>query len=315
MRVRRQISLTIGALLGMQLLTSFAAIGLLSRMGPAIEGILEINGEAIASVDEMILVLAEAEGGPVAPFGRVRYAQALARVDAAVDDPAERPAIERLQVDSPDALDGERGARVRVLAALERVGRGNVASMQAQDADARALGLAGAWAAAALGLGGLGLGVLVRRRLARDVEAPLAEVDAALTASRGGDPHRRAGIRPDRPLELARIAQGVNDLLDRRQPEATRRALRMATADRAVVLYLLDREPRGMVVIDGAGELMAANQAANELLSGPGGQRLRAALLNVPSGGRPDGWNLEKVGSVWLCTRREDASRYPDSAK
>lgn len=313
MGVRRQISYSIGALLVMQLLTSFAAIGLLSRMGPAIEGILEINGESIAAVEEMILVLAEGEGGPVAPFGRVRYEQALDRVDAATVAPAERPAVERLRVDSAEALDGDRAARVRVLSALERVGRGNVAAMEAQDADARALGVAGAWAAAALGLAGFGLGVVVRRRIARDIEVPLAEIDAALTASRGGDPHRRAGIRPDRPLELARVAQGVNDLLDRRQPEGTRRALRMATGDRAVLLHLLDREPLGVVVVDATGDLLAANQAANELLSGESGPRIRAVLRNVPAGGRPDGWSLEKVGGVWLCRRREEGSRYPES--
>jgi len=302
-RVRRQISLTLGAVLGMQLLTSFAAIGLLSRMGPAIEQILEINGESIAAVDEMLLVLAEAEGGPVGSFGRARYEQALDRVDAAIDTPNERPAIERLRVDSPDALEGERAARVRVLAALERVGKGNVAAMQAQDADAKALGVAGAWAAAALGLVGLALGVAARRRIARDIEVPLAEIDAALNASRGGDPHRRAGTRADRPLELARIAQGVNDLLDRRQPEATRRALRIATGDRGVLLHLLDRDPHPIVVVDTSGALLAANQAANELLSEEDAQRTRAALLNVPAGGRPDGWTLEKVGNVWLCSR------------
>lgn len=314
MRVRRQISLGIGALLGMQLLTSFGAIGLLSRMGPAIEEILAINGESIAAVDEMILVLAEAEGGPVPALGRARYSQALARVELAITDPAEQPAIDRLKSDSSEAMEGERGARVRVLAALERVGRGNVSAMRRLDADAKELGIGGAWAAAAFGLAGLGLGVGVRRRIERGIEVPLGEIDAALTASRGGDPHRRAGVRPDRPLELTRIAQGVNDLLDRRQPEATRRVLRIATGDRAVLLHLLDREPRALVVVDASGELMAANQAANDLLSGPSGSRLRAALLNVPAGGKPDGWSLEKVGSVWLCARRDDASRYPDSA-
>lgn len=316
MRLSQRISLAVGSLVALQLLASGAAIGLLARMGPAIEGILEGNEITLRAVTEMLDVLAEAEGGPVLPVDRYRYQAALAAVDQAVVESDEQPTVERLRADSPAALEGDRAARVRVLAALERLGDRNLRSMHQEDLLARQLGVAGAWSVVALGVASVGFGVFVRRRIAQEIEDPIEEMDATLAEIRGGDPHRRVPIRPDLAAEITRVGQGVNDLLDRRQPEGTQRALKIGTTDRTILLHLLDKEPVPVVVVDARGELVISNEAANELFVSDSGARQKAALQNVPTGGRPEGWAITKVDAVWLCRRRDDlASRLPDASR
>jgi hypothetical protein len=317
MRLSQRVTFAIGGMLTLQLLQSAAAIGLLSRMGPAIDAILTKNEAAVGSVEDMLSVLAEAEGGPAAADDRAVYSAALARLDVMVVENPERPAIDRLKLDSPAALEGDRAARVRVLAALERLGDRNLRAMRAEDFDARQLGVAGTWAAAAIGLISFGAGVIIRRRLAADLDEPIIEVDAALSAVGGGDPHRRAAVRADVPAELVRIAMGVNDLLDRRESPGTQRALRIGTADRALLLHLVDAEAAAIAAVDPRGEIILANQAANDLFAGDQGPRHRAALHNVPSGGRPENWEITRVGPVWMCkrTKVDPGYRTPAPAK
>ena len=314
MRMNQRISVAVGSLVGLQLLASGAAIGLLARMGPAIEAILEGNEAALHAVTEMLDVLAESEGGAVLPVDRRRYAAALEAVDQVVAEADERPTVERLRADSPGALEGDRAARVRVLAALERLGGRNLRSMRQEELLARQLGVAGAWSVVALGVASVGFGVFVRRRIAQEIEDPVEEMDATLAEIRGGDPHRRVAVRPGLAAEITRVGQGVNDLLDRRQAEGTQRALKIGTTDRAILLHLLDKEPVPVVVVDARGELVISNEAGNDLFVSESGARQKAALQNVPTGGRPDGWTISKVDAVWLCRRREElVSRIPES--
>ena len=59
MRIRDEIRLGVGTLLLVQILLMFAAVGLLSRMTPAIDQILEDNERSIHAVERMLVVLAE----------------------------------------------------------------------------------------------------------------------------------------------------------------------------------------------------------------------------------------------------------------
>lgn len=307
MRIQQRVTLAFVILIGLQLLTAGAAVGLLMRMEPAIEAILSENEDAIGAVGDLLETLAEAEGGPVLPGDRPRATAALQVLERRVSGPGERATVERLRRELPAALDGDRAARVRVLAALERLGDANLSAMKQEDTVARRLGLVGAWTAAALGIASIGVGAVIRRRIAAELEDPLAELDGALAAAAAGDAHRRVAVAPEVAPEVARVGAAVNDLLDRRVAEGTTRALALAAADRAALLYLADEVGTGLAVVDAAGAVVAANTWAADLLAGEHGPRHRATLRNVASGGRPEGWHVVRAGPVWICRRKVGA--------
>jgi hypothetical protein len=65
---------------------------------------------------------------------------------------------------------------------------------------------------------------------------------------------------------VARIAEQLNAVLDHAseaRPAAVHRA------DRSALLFLLDQEPRPMILVDPQGKLLATNAAALGLPSGP----------------------------------------------
>lgn len=56
---------TLGGLIGVNLLFAFACIGLFTRMGPAIERILQENMHSIQAAEEMLFILAGSNGRPI----------------------------------------------------------------------------------------------------------------------------------------------------------------------------------------------------------------------------------------------------------
>lgn len=213
MRVRSEILVGVGALLAVQVATTLAAIGLLARMSPAVERILEENVATLTAVEDMLAALAVEDGATVAT--RSPFAEALARARANVTEPEEVPLLAEIDGLAPAAVAGDPVAVREVVARLEELSDVNRRSMARMDARARQLGMAGAWAAVGLGTIGFVMSVGVSRRLARRIEEPLAEVDAALAAAGHGDIHRRCIVR-EGPSELVRIAREVNELLDGR---------------------------------------------------------------------------------------------------
>ncbi len=284
MRLRTELEIAAVALVAIQVVTSFAAIGLLVRMGPAIERILDDNVTSVHAVDEMLGAIALAEVDPEA--ATARYAEGLTRARAHVTETEEGPLIERIREVGPAALAGDGPAREAAVGALDALADVNRRSMARTDASEQRLGYGGAWAAAVLGLVSFAVGVLVSRRLVARVEGPLAEVDASLQAARRGDTHRRCTIL-DAPEEVARVAREVNELLDERQALCLGTPGRAALLDRAALLHLLEASPVPMVVVDDGGVLHAANRAAHDRLAADDGPAVRTALRGMNAGALP----------------------------
>lgn len=213
MTLRRDLQLGLAALVALQLLMALGAIGLLVRMGPAMDLILANNARSIDAVSEMLAVLAAA-GGPVPEAASARFDGALQAACDNITEPGEQPVLDDLRLHQVAALAGPGPARERAVADLLALARLNREVMDLAAARAQRLGQAGAWAAVLLALVTVWVAALVVRRLHRRLLVPVRELQQVLAAERRGDTFRRCAPL-DAPPELHEVMAAVNGLLDR----------------------------------------------------------------------------------------------------
>lgn len=273
-----QRDLYVGALslIAIELLTALAAIALFVRMSPAIDRILQENVASIAAGQQMLTVLASPGSGDAAAFD-----VALAAARSNRTELREQEALETIETHGHAALSGDARARERVIAALGRLSQVNLEAMRRADREAQRLGAAGAWAMVLLGFGGVIAGVLVLRRLGRRLLWPIAELERVLAAAHQGDRYQRCQVNVARG-RLREALSRLNAVLDEREPP--RSVAEASLNERALLLHLLDERPQATVVLDPQGNILAANRAALELLSGAEGDRIREALHTPASG-------------------------------
>lgn len=295
MRLRVDTAFGMGALLAVQLVTSFAAVGLLARTSPAIERIL-VEDRSIAAVERALAVLAS-DGD------RATFDAAVAEARRLANDPAEQPLFERISANEGPALAGDARARTELAATLTELAAVHRASKEEFDEQARFVGRAGAWATALLGGFGFLLSVVVYRRLRARVEEPILGIDATLRALRSGEMRRRASTR-EGSVEARRIAENVNWLVDRLEqerhpvPEEDR-------TDRALLVAVLDREEGAVIALDLQGRPIAVNKRALALWDEEGDPTAELALAVRTEDGAVAGWSLERVeaAKAVLCRR------------
>lgn len=296
MRLDQEVGYGVGALLALQLVTALAAIGLLGRVGPAVEQVLVENVPSLASVEVMLEVLAEPTPDAAA---RDRYLAALDAARQSVTEAQEPALITVLERSSGLALDGDPAARTQVVSVLGALADVNRASILRSDQAARRLAQTGVWAAVLLGFVSFAVGQLVYRRLRTRLEWPILEVDDALQSVRLGDIHRRC-VKLSGPRELERIGHNLNWVLDR--------TLRAASVEqeerlRAVLLWLLDAQPTATLVLDPREGILAMNQEALRLLDSDAREGDLFDALRV--GREPPGWSVETLqhGGLRIATR------------
>lgn len=312
MSARNELWLALGTLLAVLVLTAFGAIGLLTRMGPAIEEILAENVVSIRAAEEMMgaLALAGAGGGEEA---RVRFERALAVARDNVTEREEPAILTAIAEAAPGAFTGDADAVTEAVRAIEALADLNHRAVVAADERAGGLSIAGAWAAAFLGFAGFVLCLFALRHLNGSLLGPLADLDATVTAFRGGDSYRRTAI--DGAVgELRRIGVAVNELLDARLRWDQPKAAGGAPAERAALVRLLDERPGLALVVDTAGGIIATSGTALEHLSGAAGEPIRMALLDLARHGadRPDWLEARPLdGAGWLCLIDPDRLRMP----
>jgi hypothetical protein len=281
MTIRRDLVLGVLALVVLQLLTSFSAIGVLTRTSPAVAKVLDANVYSLASAEELLGVLARL-GGRAAPAGeRSRAAAALERLHRNLTEPGERPLVETVESRLEAALAGDAAASRETVAALLHLGELNREAMRGADAEMQRLGAAGAWFAVAMGVAAFLLSLLVVRRLGRLLLAPLDELGRVLDSARAGRWQRRCQPIPAAP-DVRRLLEGLNEVLDARldrsrEDEVARRA------ERAALLHLLDAEERSRFVVDRDGRVAAGSRAGLASLATEEGAALRRQLSALPA--------------------------------
>lgn len=221
MNLRRELFVAIGALVVLNLVLSFGAIGLFARMGPAIERILQENVYTIVEAEKMLGELARLErAGPVDDPQRARIFAALASAEHNITEEEERPVLKALREQWPSVASGQPGARSAFVSNLERLVAINRNAMADVDARAKRLGNAGAWSAVLIGFLTFLLSLIVVARLERRFVQPLLELHEVVKFAGQGHPHRRCRSSVDAPREVLDLAQSVNQLLDERLAES-----------------------------------------------------------------------------------------------
>lgn len=298
MKLRRDLLISIGSLVALNLLAALGTVALLSRLGPAIEHILQVNVTSVEGAERMLGVLAVAGGQPATEVQRAQFDEALRRVQDNVTEPGEEAVVARIGEGHRAALAGDGAAMAAVVAALEELVAMNRNAMREEDRRAQRMVTAGAWSVVFIALLGFVASLLVIRRLRRYIMEPLAELYATLEAARKGDRFRRCTSFDAAP-EIKRIFQVVNQMLDeqeRKRGHGTDASARMA------LVHLLEQQPRPAFVVDGRGHLVAANHPGLEQLESERGEVLRRQLAAVPTGGSRQ---IEAVqlgdGESWYC--------------
>jgi nitrogen fixation/metabolism regulation signal transduction histidine kinase len=298
MKLRRDLLISIGSLVALNLLSGLGTVALLSRMGPAIEHILETNVASLEGAERMLSILAMAGGEPATEVQQAQLAEALQRVHDNITEPGEQAVVARIQEGHRAALAGDAAARAAVVAALDELMAVNRGAMREEDRRAQRMATAGAWSVVFIALIGFVASLLVIRRLRRYIMEPLAELYATLEAVGKGDRFRRC-TSFDAPAELKRIFQIVNQMLDEQE---RKRGHGSDACARQALMYLLEQQPRPAFVVDKRGHLIAANHPGLEQLESDRGERLRQHLARIPSG---DSRLFESVqlgdGESWYC--------------
>lgn len=231
MQIRRELLLSVGTLVALNLVLAFGSIALFVRMGPAIERILQENVYTIDAAELILAELAESGGQSLEPSSRQRVHEALAKAQRNVTEEAERPVLAQLEEHLPAAESGDAAARRRVIASARELIRVNHEAMRDADAEAGRLGRAGAWAAVLVGFLSFLLGLLLLGRLRRRFIDPLLDLHRTLQGAASGERLRRCR-NIDAPYELVEVKRQVNALLDERMAKAVHEAGRSASPAR-----------------------------------------------------------------------------------
>ncbi|MEZ4370887.1 MAG: hypothetical protein R3B07_08675 [Polyangiaceae bacterium] len=263
MQLTRATRVAFTALLIVNLASAAAAIGLLGRMRPAIERIIERNIYSLEAVEGMLVVLSSPDGAT--NTNQAALDDALIRAERNITGDAERPLIAQLRTRLPQALKGDVAARRESLKALQELADVNRKDIEAADQNAKRLGTAGAWAVSFLALVGLGSGLIGLRRFDRRVLAPLEELHSVLTDHSGGQRLRRCGAIGQASKELHETMLSLNQLLDSRADESLRRIAigqKAGDGEHQSLLAVLDLIPEPTWLVDDQGSILAANRPA-----------------------------------------------------
>lgn len=302
MNFKRDLLLGVGALVAILLLVCFGSIGLLARMSPAIEHVLEENDESLEAIEEMLTVLAESGHDPVTEPGKGRFREALERVRKNVTEQEEKPEIEAIGDSWEAAVSGDGDARHRSVAALGRLAKVNREAMHRANQEAQRLGWAGAWATVLLCVFGFGAALVVTRRIDARILQPIAELNGVLQQAKDGGEYRRCTLA-GASADVSFVMSAVNDLLDRQAPGCPK-SEPQDDRMRAALLRLLDESERPRVLIDARGRMLAANRMALDRAETEAWEGARAALDRAVEGDvqAPVRECLAIDGGVFLCT-------------
>lgn len=258
MRIRTEISVTLGALLVLQIGTAMASIGLMTRVAPTISGIAAENVASGKVVEPMLRALADPNDESAALFQA-----GLAAAQTHPTYSVEKDLLHSLEVNGSGALSGEPGARAVVVRDLGRLAAISQAGIDQKEGLARRLSLVGAWSIAGLGALAYLVSQWSLRRLTRRITQPLRELEDAVLSYRKGDTLRRGAIG-EAPAELNTLVAELNGLFDglRQLEEADGAG---PALDRAALLALLDEAQEPVLLLGADGKVRACNKLALDL--------------------------------------------------
>jgi nitrogen fixation/metabolism regulation signal transduction histidine kinase len=310
MPLRRNFLFSVGILVACNVLLAFGAIGLLTRMSPAIERILRENVFSHEAAEEMLVLLMPSAQELSSDARQRRFEHALQRAKANVTEPEEVSVLTRITQQYSAALVGDDRAKLAVVQALRELMAINRQAMVSADREAQRLGTAGTWVAVCIAVASFIISLIIIRHLERHVLNPLIELSDVLDAVRLGNPHRRCRLM-EAPEELRRALNAVNALLDRglrgSDGPFSQKAKAQANIEHRALLHLLEQCSDAVVIVDDRGNILAANSCSLDLISSPDGERFKQLLRQLPAE-QPSDVHMTPVALTgvpgWLCVLR-----------
>lgn len=300
MQLTRSLRLGFVVLLAVHLATAFTAVALLGRMRPAIELIIEDNVRSLEAIEEVLAVLSD----PLVENRNERAHAAFERAAQNVTNEDERPVIELIGINLDKALAGDEEAVAVVASQLRRLAEINRRDLETSDRRAQQLGSAGGWTVVIVTLFTLAFGVVARRRLDAQVLGPLEELHEVVDELDEGHALRRCRPNLAAAGELGQIMRIFNRLLDERDehraPDPDAKHLE-ATADRTVLLALLEDLEGPSAVLSSEGRLIAASRDLMDRIAED--DEVMARLRSTEDG---EGARVRVLGDRRLITLTED---------
>lgn len=217
MKLARSLKTGAWLLVGLNLLMALGSIWVFMRMSPAIEVIIARNERSLQASEDMLLVLATGDSDKLA--AQQLFGAALLRAQENITELHEADCIGEISGNFSAAINGDQGARNRVLSALVHLAHINREAMVSADKRAKQYGYAGAWGVVFMALGVFAAALLFMRSMRNNLIQPLEQIHAVLVAQLNGDKIRRcsaAHVQQD----IKTIYEGINELLDNNQARA-----------------------------------------------------------------------------------------------
>lgn len=317
MKIQTELRIGIGMLVALQFLLALGAIGLLARMSPAVDDVVRENVVSVHSVEDMLAALLVGYG---IPANREDFETALRRAKANITETDEVPTLEAITSLSARYFAGETQLVGDLVQRLQELGDVNRRAIGEAGKTVQGTGIAGTWAAVLLALFGFGLSIVLVRRMARRILWPLHELRETVSGYVRGNTMRRCVAMPA-AAELGEVARGFNAVLDGIGIQSSQMvgAGDPRSQDRAVLLHVLDHHEMPTAIVDAAGNVLAANQPAQQSLVGTQGAPTGAALAKAVADGPSE--SIVKVDPIahttpalWLCQWKV-ASHSPPSSR
>lgn len=214
MRLGQAVRVGSWLLVGLNLLMAVGAIGIFTRMAPAIALIIERNERSLKACEDMLALMAVTGMGTAFSPEQTRIFQtAFDRAKANVTEPQEPEILKRMEPSLLPLFQGDTAGRKGVVEATVQLGKINRDAMIIADQRAQQLGRAGAWGVVFMALSAFLAGVIFIRSLTRRVVTPLEEIHTVMIAHRNGDSIRRC-TGADLSQDVAAVFTGINELLD-----------------------------------------------------------------------------------------------------
>lgn len=305
MTLRRELIVSAGVLVVLNLCLAFGATALLGRMGPAIGRLLQANDYSNVAAENLLGEFARAGGQPFNEASRARARGSFEQIRGNVTESDERPWVAVIDARIEAAMAGDAGAIDHVARALGEISAVNRRAMATADTETQRLGSAGAWAVVGLGMASLWASLVIFARLKRRVLSPIVDLHEVLTLSRKGDRFRRCR-KSDSAFEIGQVTGSVNTFLDERDELSFFADGRggSSAALSALLTQIAESHPEPVVFVQRDGTKAAMNAQAHAILAEDEGVALAETFAELAATGTIDSAIAVAQplgGAGWLC--------------
>lgn len=291
----------IGALLIVQLLTCFIAIGMLERLRTPLDDAVHRAAAESAAIRRSLSALAR-----VIVTRDTTVAQ---QFDAAVhqltltEPTASSPELKEILRSAPLALQGDVASVDRTTGALERLAETAQKRLDAAKVNVVFQSRAAAWVFVFVGFLLTVLATLVRGLLSRALVQPLAELARVIAARVQGDTLARAAQLPPEavfaPTILA-LNQMLDGLAQSKAPESDASAL--------ALVALLNQRGDACAIVDDQGQMVAMSRRVLDRVTSERSDQVRELLRRIEEQPCPEGITLRQAlgEKQWLVVLSDD---------